>query len=429
MSEAVGSASADVELLRLLATRENYDKYRDLVKPYTLLPEANQLIEDMGAWFGDNAAAPVIDWGGFLTYLRVTRHTGWRDTQHKQFEAIVNNVASQPNARPDIVDRFVELDYASRIREVVDGVISSDKGKDLSGIDTLISDYRSAIHARTQAHVVTSDLSELLNQTVKSGGLEWNLEDLNRAVGPIRQGDLVLLAARPESGKTSFICNELVYMTPQLPPGKHAIIFNNEERGAKIGLRLHQAALGASSWDLASSPGTHTAAYQAALKGHRIDVYHKTDLSVEDANRVLRSGEYGLICFNVISKVDGFRKLDGVERFGRLAQWCRSVADQYGPVFCVAQADASAEGHKWLDQSQVYWSKTGVQGEIDVQLMLGRSNEASDDDKRFLSVVKNKGPYGPRVDPDRAHGKFEVSFDRITGRYKSLSYPNRGTSP
>ena len=91
-------------------------------------------------------------------------------------------------------------------------------------------------------------------------------------------------------------------------------------------------------------------------------------------------------------------------------------------MFVVAQADASAEGVRWLDQSQLYGSKTGMQGEADVQLMIGKDNEPGHEGDRFISIVKNKTSGGPRCNPSLRHGKFEVTFDGERARFRSKSW-------
>ena len=85
----------------------------------------------------------------------------------------------------------------------------------------------------------------------------------------------------------------------------------------------------------------------------------------------------------------------------------------------IIQADGSAEGQRWLNQSQLYGSKTGVQGEIDVLLMIGKTEEPGHEEQRFIHVAKNKKPTTGRMDPRVKHGKFIVDFDEERGRYNT----------
>ncbi|WP_033928859.1 hypothetical protein, partial [Vibrio cholerae] len=72
------------------------------------------------------------------------------------------------------------------------------------------------------------------------------------------------------------------------------------------------------------------------------------------------------------------------------------------------QADAQAEGQKWLDMSMMYGSKTAAQGEADTIIMMGRTHEESEKAVRFLTIAKNKNAVGPDVDPSLREGRAEL---------------------
>jgi hypothetical protein len=215
-------------------------------------------------------------------------------------------------------------------------------------------------------------------------------------------------------------------MVGQLPPNLNAVFFNNEEAGRKVGLRLYQTALGATSHDLSvGGKALYEPRYKAVLGGHTIDVIHRPGMTTAFVEGVLRSNNYGLIAFNTLAKIDGFGKLEGADRMQAVGAWARKIADDYGVVFAVHQADNTAEGVEWMDQSQLYGSKTGLQGESDVQLMIGKSSNPAKGDVRYLSVVRNKMPGGPRTDPLLKYLRAEVAFDWQTGRFTSLSFKGK----
>jgi hypothetical protein len=189
-----------------------------------------------------------------------------------------------------------------------------------------------------------------------------------------------------------------------------------------VGVRLIQSALGCTVADIMADPTVSQSDYITAIRNRRIDVYHDVGLSTSDVERVLRTGHYSLIAINILDKVSGFHKLEGVERLRALSVWTRQLADKYGVVFVVAQADASAEGVRYLDQSQLYGSKTVMQADSDVQLMIGKDNNPGYEDMRYFSVVRNKTPGGPRTDPKMRHGKFECAFDGERARFESVTW-------
>ena len=58
--------------------------------------------------------------------------------------------------------------------------------------------------------------------------------------------------------------------------------------------------------------------------------------------------------------------------------------------------------------------------ESDVMVMIGKDNNPAFSEKRWLNVVRNKTPGGPRTNPDWRHGNFEVGFRGDIARFESL---------
>jgi hypothetical protein len=170
--------------------------------------------------------------------------------------------------------------------------------------------------------------------------------------------------------------------------------------------------------DMASNPKDTVEKFNEFLGTREVDIIHDTALTCSKVDTILKRKAYDLIGFNVLWKVRPYGKnLEDFQAYQRVAQWARKVADNYAPVVAIWQADASAEGVEWMDQSQLYGSKTGVQGEADVQLMIGASHEPGKQLERYISVVKNKLPGSGGTDPRLRHGKFTVDMDAERGRF------------
>jgi replicative DNA helicase len=108
---------------------------------------------------------------------------------------------------------------------------------------------------------VTDDLFEIEKHTVKSPGLRWRLHCLNRSLGPLREGDFGFVFARPESGKTTFLADQITNFAEQAT--RPIIWFNNEEQGEKVRLRTFQASLGLTSDELWSNKTKHLERYRS----------------------------------------------------------------------------------------------------------------------------------------------------------------------
>lgn len=416
--------SIDIELLRMIRKREAFDKHRYLIKDYALLTETNQLVKDMGEYFKTYPLVDEIEWPDFHVWMRLHGHPTWKRTQHDLFETITAAVGDAP-CEPDTLTKFIELDYVIRIDNLCKKILTgSGSTHVIEEIEELAAEYRAASIATTvDSTMVDMELASIMDSVLLTGGVEWRLEDLNRSVGPLHEGDLVVVGKRPEVGGTTFLVSEMTHMLTQLPSGRDAIIFNNEERGDKIGARVIQAMLGETMFDIGADVGAAQARYRSSLGTKSFDVCHDTGMSTNDIERKLRAGDYGVVGINVLDKLRGFSKMEGVERLRRMAQWAREIADRHNcVVICIHQADASAEGVKWLNQSQLYGSKTGVQGEADVLIMIGATHEPGDENRRYISICKNKLPGGPRTEMALRRGKHEVMFNGDIARFTSLAY-------
>jgi len=416
---------ADIPLIKFLTSKSNYERYRKYIKSHTLLRETEGLLADMADYWKEYPEQDQLDLEHFGIWFKMVKHPTWDAERHAMYDKIFSKVVELPSVDSTIVERFIELDYTAQVRDVCDHIIRGDGGN-LSSVSVLLDKYASdsgTATATDEDYFVTNNLRDILDDLVRTVGYEWRLEDLNISVGPLHGGDFVIVGARPEAGKTSFICSEFTQLVRQLPDDKDAIIFNNEEDGRKIFARLVQAATGMTLLDMASDDDKAMEEYIKVVgRADRIKVVHKdTGLSIYDIDRFLKTGKYGLVAINVLDKLSGFDRQDNdVARMRSVAQYIRNLTNKYRvATLAVMQADASGEGKAWLDQSQLYGTKTGVQGEADVIIMMGNTGES---DTRYLSVCKNKLPGGPRTISKERHGKFEVRFDPERCRYTSKTY-------
>lgn len=421
-------ASPDIQLLALFSNRETYEKYRKTVSKESIsLSETGQILADFDAYYKAFPNKDQIQFDNYRTYVRVIRHGDWKQEKHDAYDAILSRVEGQVNLGVDssILDHFHRVEGLTKVVEIATD-IAQGRGDDVTPIiDICTKLKREAIATEDVSHLFGStDLSGILESRIRSGGLDWRVDALNTSAGPIHSGDFVILGARPEAGKTSWLCSELTYMAPQLPEEKDAVIFNPEEGGGRVFLRLVTSALNEDVITVASDEAAARSRYEALMgRMDRIKVVEPSGgISTRDIERVLEKGNYGLVAINVIDKIKmpkNYSSEKEVDRYRSLALWLRECANRYGvPIFAVAQADAAAEGQRYLNMGMLYGSKTGVQGEAD--LLIGMGMDPTLPNRRWLSLLKNKLPGGPRTNKLYKHAKLEVDFNESTGRYSDI---------
>lgn len=408
----------DLDVLKVLTTRDGYDSYGKVVNKGLCTKESWTLVQDFGKYYKQYPQEQEIT-SDFIMWFRVHGHPGWKPEATKAYECIVNNVLATPTP-----DRSVFRDQLDSLRFTAE--LDKQKGQLESGATVpsaviMALDALCAGYTEEEAESILT-LDDLAQHQRSDDGLYWRLEDLNKAIGPVRTGDVTIVGKRPEVGGTSFLCSEMSHMLEQLPKNGKAVFFNNEEASDKVFTRMISAALDVDYRTMMSAPALYQQKYDKWLDGRRWDLKHNTSMDMSYIKQLLKDEQYDLIGINVLLKVGGTGKQEDHDKFEALGTELRRISQEYGPVLAIVQADPSAEGMQYIPQDRIYKSKTALQGEADILIMIGMDNNAPSD-KRFIHVAKNKIPPAPCCDLTLKHIRTECDFDVATGRFLSSQFP------
>lgn len=222
---------------------------------------------------------------------------------------------------------------------------------------------------------------------------------------PLRGGDFVVLAARPDKGKTTEIASESTFMAAQFDEyygpnhGRYVLWFNNEGPGKRIVSRCYQAALNATIADLVklSNAGVIKQEYAKAVGAvDRIRVMDIHDFWNHEVEDIMRRCPPGLVIFDMVDNIKfGGETLNGGQRTDQLLeaqyQWARLLGVKYDtPVIATSQISAEGDGLTFPTLPMLKDSKTGKQGAADVIITLGASNKPQYESSRWIGCTKNK---------------------------------------
>jgi replicative DNA helicase len=268
-----------------------------------------------------------------------------------------------------------------------------------------------------ESTVVDMSLADLYDTQIKTPGLRWRLNFLNKSLGSLRKGDFGFIFARPETGKTTFLASEVSHMVQQAQGD--IIWFNNEEQGSKVAIRCFQAVLGLETNDMFHNIEENQKRYEA-LTGNRIKIYDFDDSSRSSRiEAILKESNPALIIFDQIDKIKGFKADRNDLELKMIYQWAREIAKKYAPVIAVSQAGGSGEGKLWLTMDDVDGSKTGKQGEADWILGIGKETDNTSR-LRYLNISKNKLIGDQDTKPDLRHGSSQVLIKPEIARFEDI---------
>lgn len=268
------------------------------------------------------------------------------------------------------------------------------------------------------------DIDELLEVDRDNAGYSFRLHCLNEAIKKVLHGTFIIVAARPDQGKSSFIASEVTYMASQIKPTAddprppRILWLNNEGRGQELVKRLYQAALRATTADLAAKArgGTLQQEYRDRVGNCEVEVIDIHGWSTSQLDKLFKDKKPHIVVFDMLDNVtysggvhDGGNRTDQIleEKY----KWARDACVIHNFVgIATSQISNDGDGMEFPYMSMLKDSKTGKQGACDIIIMIGSKNDGSD--YRYISTPKNKRPQDGKRDP-----RAEVMFDRLRSRY------------
>lgn len=404
----------DLSVLKSFLNKENYERYRNYVGDKDLPKEIQPVLRGLDAWYKENVENPSIEDVANLTFAAGVPE------KDKEYLTQVFHTMHQINGEESVnklLERFRKSAIANQI--ILRSIDAVEGRKDFDEILTLSEKLRDDV-IEEEVEYVTDDINEILQETRLKPGLRWRLKSLNERLGSLRKGDFGFIFARPETGKTTFLADQVTHMAGQLNETSGPILwFNNEEQGKKVKLRCYQAALQATLTRLLQDPLRAQDLYRTRT-GQKIKIYDGASLHKREIERICVQEKPSLILFDQIDKIKGFAADRDDLVMGAIYQWARELAKTYAPVIGICQADGTAEGETRLNMGHVALAKTSKQAEADFILGIGKSNEQGYELNRYFSLVKNKLTGDEDTNPALRHGTWEVAIRPEVARYEDL---------
>lgn len=425
--------SLDITSLRLLKHREKYDKLRGAVPEGALEPTTRIIMNDFGRWFREHPGTEAIDFDLFPSWFK-SIHPTTKDEAIAVFIELFRKVREDApkGIEQGIVRRWVAAEAAAKMTAVLEKWNSGDEVDLHSEVKLVIDDYETKVVKEVKSPQVLTPIEEMLLAEQDNTGISWPWESWNKVIKPMVGGDFIVLAMRPDKGKSTACSQVVTHAAPQIDvlfPGEDRCVMwlNNEGPGKRIVMRTWQSALNYTTEQMVEAnkvpdpdPAIRTKLrrmYKDAVGGRMgvlrvMDIHDWWNHEVEDLFKKYRPA---LVIFDMIDNIKfGGSALNNGQRTDQLLegmyQWARLMGVKYD-FASIANSQISAEGDglQWPTLGMLKDSKTGKQGAADVQIMGGAVNDPNLELSRYWSTAKNKkGRTGARrlqvemlLDPDR----------------------------
>ncbi|OXI42137.1 AAA family ATPase [Burkholderia aenigmatica] len=422
--------SIEVTLLQLLKYRERYERLAKAVPTAALEAKSVVILADYGKFFEEFPERERIDLEPFMLWFGTFAHPTLTAEQLGLYRALLGRVLNEdcdPSLEAGIMERLVAAETANRVTSLIEKYNNGDEVDLYVSLRDEIERFEQNTNRKVRVPWVSEDIDSILLDDKDDRGLHWRLDCLNTVMRPLRGGDFIVFAGRPDKGKTTGISSEITHMSQQFDAyygensGRYVLWMNNEGPGKRIVQRTYQSALNETMGGLIrlSNNGTLKDKYAEAVgSADRIrimDVHDFWNYEVED---IMRRCPPGLVVMDMVDNIKfGGQALNGGQRTDQLLeaqyQWARLMAVKYDtPIIATSQISADGDGLQFPTLPMLKDSKTGKQGAADAIITLGASNDPFYASSRWIGMTKNKlrrqgAPQSPQA---------EVMFDGERGR-------------
>lgn len=415
---------SDLELLSLLTKKATFNRITPYIKEYVITPEALTVIKNVALFYDENPSKDELDWGTFKHFMLTTHNGHFKKEETELYAKLLERLHKKEydeSLADGILTHYIEKDYATKIANAADEVARGSEEFTIEDIQELVDSFKKDVGSALTSTDLFECPTEAVTANRASPGLEWPLEELNVSLGPIRQGDFVILGAIPETGKTTMVAWCAGYMAQQDKSDRPVVWIRNEEGAARIGNRVRQATLGLTQVQI-EMLGTKANAEYTKLVPERKILILKDDSGACDKrklDRIFAELNPMLIIFDVLDKITMPGRYDRDDlRLGALYKWARDSAIQYCPVIATSQVSGEGAGEKWITQEMLRGSKTDKAAEADAIITMGRVKEPTMEHDRFIHIAKNKLVGGVRSQEMYRHGHFEVKIKPEIARFE-----------
>lgn len=405
----------EYKILRAMGgSRKHYESVRRFVDASILSPRGVNVLREIDEYYEADDKAASVDWE--IVRGRLLRSVETVPKHKEEFNEYLN-----------ILVNLTDVSEVNVVREVKDALLDKHA---MSMADAVFNGDRKELDRLLEQYLLVRDHDDL-NLEVEERYSGLSVEELsshfeqgNRIrIGPallthhlgggLRRGHHLLLAARPEVGKSMFALNMAGAVLRQ---GYRVLYVGNEDPIVDLMMRLVSNLSGMTEEQLLRDPkrgmeiacanGYEQATFVGMAPG-----------SIEAIGAVCRTVAPDVLIIDQLRNLSASTE-NNTQRLDVVARGARNLARLHNcAVISVTQAGDSAEGRLVLTMGDVDGSNTGIPGACDVMVMVGCNDEHYHNNWRVLSLPKNK--------LGRYHGHFTVEVQPELSRVISSREPNR----
>ena len=348
--------------------------------------------------------------GLFFTHNVLT--TANKDSYRELFKRINKAEPMSPDIAQEVMGNMFQKLVGEEIANLGVKYVNGAENT-LEPVRKIIEDYQDDFMPNLKIDWGDISIDTLLEKADIQAKWKFNISTLQRRIEGVSGGHLVLIGARPNTGKTSFHASIIASEGGFARQGANCIVLCNEESYDRVGARYLSAA---SNMSMDEVKGNYALAATRYKPVHdNIKIKDSTGKDMRWVEAVVKAYQPDILVLDMGDKFASKGSADSHVYLKDAAIHARNIAKQYDcAIIWMSQLSADAEGKVYVDQSMMEGSKTGKAAECDLMVLISKNPQVEGQDEqdpqRHLNIAKNKLRGG-------WHGVIHCELDGDRSRY------------
>ena len=385
----------ELALIRTMLDKEFYDNHKGIRCPDKIFSKDARKIKqtlDYAMSTYDKNLTPTE-----LQALFFVNNTSMTTANKQVFEELFSKISREKplnnDIATDVLSKLFQQVVGDEIAQLGFDYVNGDQNS-LEPLRSLLTNYQDDFMPNLKIEWDDISIETLLEANDIQSQWKWNIPSLGRKVEGISGGHLVVVGARPNTGKTSFHASTIAAPDGFASQGAKCMILCNEESYERVGARYLSAATSMSMDEVKTNMAVAALRYDPVNKNIFIKDSTGKDMSWVEA--IIKAYEPDIVVLDMGDKFASKTSDKSDIYLKEAAIHARNIAKQYKcAIIWMSQLSAAAEGLVHPDQSMLEGSKTGKAAEADLMILISKNKvvEGQDEDEssqRHLCIAKHK---------------------------------------
>ena len=383
----------ELALLKTLLNREFYNRHKGIKCPDKIFSKDVRKIKQaldgaMEAYDGD---LTVADLEAVFNRMNASMTTATRGAYEDLFKRISITEPIKEEIAQDTLSQLFQQHVGDRVANLGFDFVNGTENS-LEPLRQLLEDYKDDFTPNLRVDWDDNSLDTILDATLLESKWKFNISSLARRVEGVSGGHLILVGARPNTGKTSFHASLLAGAEGFAHQGAKCIVLCNEEAYTRVAARYISASSNMTMTEVRENKALAHKRYESIRKN--VMFKDSTGKGMAWVEAVVKQEKPDIVVLDMGDKFADISSERSDITLKTAAIHARNIAKQYDCcVIWMSQLSAEAEGKADLNQAMMEGSKTGKAAEADLMILIGKTQQAEGEDEdpvRYLNLAKNK---------------------------------------